>query len=75
MNNFDRLMLLKALQIHETLTINDLAKEENLGVEVSPEDLQPVLAELESADLVDTLNGVTPATYTITDKGLAEIPG
>ena len=66
------LIVLNTLIKHETLTLTDLAKEENIGMSLRPDDLQSVLDELNSEGFVDVLNGVSPATYTITTNGISE---
>ena len=72
MNQVNPNTVLKVILEHDTLTINDLIKEENLRMEASHEELQPVLDQLKSDGLINTLDNVTPATYTITDKGIVE---
>jgi DNA-binding PadR family transcriptional regulator len=72
MNKVNPHIVLQVILAHDTLTINDLAKEENLRIEASHEELQPVLDQLQSDGLINTLDNVSPATYTITDKGIAE---
>jgi hypothetical protein len=66
------LIVLNTLIKHETLTLDDLAKEENIGMTLRPDDLQSVLDELNSNGFVDVLNDVLPITYTITDDGITE---
>ena len=65
-------MVLNSLIKHETLTILNIRKIENLGVVPDNLHLNYLLNELvESGDL-NTLNGVSPLTYTITSKGISE---
>ena len=64
--------ILNTLIKHETLTIDDLAKEENLGMTATPEEVQPMLNDLAANGFVYALDNVSPATYTITNKGIAE---
>jgi hypothetical protein len=72
MTNINRTMVLNSLIKHETLTILDIRKAENLGMVPDNVHLNFLLNELiESGDL-NTLNGVTPLTYTITTKGITE---
>ena len=72
MTNITRKIVLDTLIKHETLIIDDLKKEENLGLIPDMDHLNYLLSDLlESGDVV-TLNGVEPVTYTITTKGIAE---
>ncbi len=57
---------------HETLTITDLARKENLGMVANKVLLDFLLDELVENGEVQTLNGVIPVTYTITNKGIEE---
>jgi hypothetical protein len=57
---------------HETLIIHDIGKEENLGLVPNKEHLQFLLDELTESRHLSILAGVTPCTYTITDKGITE---
>lgn len=66
------LIVLNTLIKHETLTLHDLAKEENIGMSLRPDDLQSVLDELNNNGFVDILNNVSPVTYTITTDGISE---
>ncbi|MCE3282163.1 MAG: hypothetical protein K0Q66_900 [Chitinophagaceae bacterium] len=68
----DRQILLETLIKHETLTIIDLAKEENLGLVPDPNHLDLLLQELRDSGHVEDLPGVLPVTYTITVKGIDE---
>lgn len=72
MESLNKLQVLNTLIKHETLTIYDLSKEENLGVPASPEDLQSVLNHLAENGLIKLFDDVFPATYTITDDGIRE---
>jgi len=72
MNKVNPYIVLQVILAHDTLTINDLAQEENLRMEASHDELQPVLDQLQSDGLINTLDDVSPVTYTITDKGIAE---
>lgn len=72
MSNINRTILLNSLIKHETLTIDDIGKKENLGMIPDEEQLQIMLNELVENGYVDALDGVTPCTYTITNKGIEE---
>src|SRR5690348_16157580 len=69
---FNRILLLTSLIKHETLTIDDLAKEENMGMLPDKEQLKTLLNELRESGCIVQLNGVNPSTYTINDKGITE---
>ncbi|WP_162056240.1 hypothetical protein [Pontibacter pamirensis] len=56
---------------HETLTIDDLAKEENLGVTADGNQLQLLVDELVESGHISILDGASPCTYTITEKGIS----
>lgn len=66
------LIVLNTLIKHETLTINDLASEKNIGMELSQDDLQLALDELNKEGFVECLDDVVPVTYTITSDGIIE---
>jgi hypothetical protein len=68
----NRALLLNTLIKHETLTLPDIGKEENLGLTPNKHHLQLLLDELEEERCIQILNGAVPCTYTITDKGIAE---
>ena len=72
MTNISRTIIRNTLIKHETLTITDLAKEENLGMVANKVLLNFLLDELVESGEVQTLNGVIPVTYTITNKGIEE---
>ena len=65
-------LVLNTLIRHETLTIVDLAKEENIGLVPDQQHLQLILDELKLDGSIDVLNGANPVTYTITDKGIEQ---
>jgi len=67
-----RQLIIDTLIKHETLTITDLANPVHLGMHPDRGQLNFLLAELKKCGQVDILNGVTPKTFTITDKGIAE---
>jgi len=64
--------VLNTLIRHETLTLEDFAKEENLGLVPNGHHLKLLLEELEGDAYVKQLSGADLCTYTITDKGIAE---
>ncbi|MDB5190621.1 MAG: hypothetical protein JWQ96_184 [Segetibacter sp.] len=72
MSTITRKIVLDALIKHETLTINDLSKKENLGIAPNIDHLGFLIEELIESGHVDMLDGITPCTYTITDKGIKE---
>lgn len=72
MDTLNRAIVLNTLIKHETLTIDDFAKLENLGVIPKDKHLQFLIDELIESGHIHMLNGVTPATYTITKKGIKE---
>jgi hypothetical protein len=72
MIKIDRKTVLDTLIKHETLTIDDLTKKENIGVVPDPEHLRFLLEELRDSGHLENLPGVEPLTYTITKKGIDE---
>ena len=68
----NRTIVLNTLIKHETLTIGDISKEENLGVIPNQNNLQFLLDELHESGFIHLMDGVEPCTYTITDKGIIE---
>lgn len=72
MNSLNPSLVLDTLIKHETLTIHDLSKEENLGIPCTPEEVEPLLHKLKDHGFVTALANVHPPTYTITDKGIKE---
>lgn len=72
MTTLNRLRVLNTLIAHETLTITDIGKLENLGMVPNKHHLQMLLDKLEKEDHIQQLSGVLPCTYTVTDKGIAE---
>jgi predicted transcriptional regulator len=72
MTNINRTMVLNSLIKHETLTITDIAKEENLGIVPDKTHLNYLINELIESGHVHALDGVIPTTYTITTKGINE---
>ena len=71
MTNVNRTMVLNTLIKHETLTIVDIRKAENIGLIPDNVHLNFLNELIESRD-IQTLNGATPLTYTITSRGIAE---
>jgi hypothetical protein len=72
MSVLNRKMVLASLIKHETLTIIDIGLEKNLGVRPNEYHLKFLLDELMEGGFIETLNGVVPATYTITVNGIDE---
>jgi hypothetical protein len=72
MSNINRQIVLNSLIKHETLTIEDIGKKENLGIVPDKIDLNSLLEELMEGGYISDLDGVVPVTYTITSKGIEE---
>lgn len=72
MTTLNRTMVLNSLIKHETLTIVDIRKSENLGMIPDTVHLNFLLNELIDSGHVRALTGVLPLTYTITTNGIAE---
>ncbi len=72
MASLNRTMVLDTLIKHETLTLADLAKTVNPGTVPEDNHLQLLLDELCQSGHIHVLDGVTPCTYTVTDKGIRE---
>lgn len=77
MSTLNRTMVLHSLIKHETLTIIDFCKNENLGILMEgilmdKTHLNFLLTELIESGDIEKLNGVMPCTYTITKKGIKE---
>lgn len=72
MNNWARNILLHTMVKHETLTINDIMKKENLGVEPNVGQVNNSISEMQQDGTIEQLSNVEPATFTITVKGIAE---
>ena len=68
----NRRIVLATLIKHETLTEQDVAKEENLGLVPNKVQLGFLLSELALSGHILVLPGVVPVTYTITQKGIDE---
>lgn len=72
MLTLNRTLLLNTLIKHETLTLTDIGKKENLGLTPNKHHLQILLDELEQQSCIQKLGGAMPCTYTVTDKGIAD---
>ena len=72
MSTLNRKILLNTLIKHETLTLEDVGAEKNLGLVPNKHHLQLLLDELEEESYIQKLQGAIQCTYTITDKGIAE---
>ena len=72
MSALNRIRVLNTLAKHETLTLTDIGKKENLGLAPDMHHLQLLLNKLEQGSYIQKLNGAAVCTYTITDKGIAE---
>lgn len=72
MLTLNRRLLLNTLIKHETLTITDIGREQNLGLIPNKHHLQLLLDELEQDSYIQKLGGAVPCTYTVTNKGIAE---
>ena len=68
----NRQLVLNTLIRHETLTLTDFSKEENLGLTPNEHHFNLLLEELEGGLYIQQLDGTAERTYTITDKGIAE---
>ena len=72
MSTLNRTIVLNTMIRHETLIIDDISKEDNLGFVPDKKHLQLLLDELLESRHLTILNGVTPCTYSITEKGILE---
>ncbi|MFL5742145.1 MAG: hypothetical protein ACJ75B_18120 [Flavisolibacter sp.] len=72
MNFITRQLLLATLTKHETLTIDDLAKPENIGLLPNQGQLNYLLKQLVIGGHIMILRGASPLTYTITQGGIEE---
>lgn len=70
MNTLNRNILLACMRRHETFTIDNLARAENLGFVPKARQLSVLLGVLIHSGELVLLPGVAPATYTITNKGI-----
>jgi hypothetical protein len=71
-HTLNRQILLNTMIRHETLTIDDIAKEENLGLVPDKDHVQFLVSELAESGHIQQLDGATPSTFTITTKGIEE---
>lgn len=65
-------MLLDILISHETLTIDAFSTIDTMKTYADKTPIKPLLEELHAGGFIETLNDVSPLTYTITEKGIAE---
>lgn len=72
MQTINRKIVLNTLIKHETLTIVDLGKAENLGLVPEKGVLDGLLKDLVEGGFVEQLDNVEPPTYTITKRGIAK---
>ena len=72
MSTLNKDVILRSLIKHETLSIDDISKEANLGMAPNVHHLKSLLIDLKSNGHIDILNDVKPVTYTITQKGIEE---
>jgi hypothetical protein len=72
MSTLNHLLVLNTLVKHETLTLTDISKKENLGLIPNKHHLQLLLDRLEHGLFIQKLSGAAICTYTVTDKGIAE---
>jgi hypothetical protein len=68
----NRKVPLDTLLQHETLTEEDIAKEENLGVVPNKDQPGFLLSESSLSGHTLVLSAAEPASYTITQKGIGE---
>lgn len=72
MSTLNKSIVLDSLIKHETLSIDDISKEANLGMVPNMNHLNSLLIDLKSSGYIDILNDIKPVTYTITEKGIQE---
>ncbi len=72
MKPLNRKLLLDTMIRHETLTLEDAGKYENLGLVADKVQLRYLLKELVEEGFLTILDGAITPTYTITDKGIEE---
>jgi hypothetical protein len=70
--SLNRTLILNTLIRHETLTIGDIAKEENLGIIPDLKHVDFLVSELTESGHIQQLDGAIPPTFTITTKGIEE---
>ena len=72
MSLINRKIILDTLIKHETLTIDDIGKQENLGISADPKQLKFLLSQLTTSGHIQILSGAEPITYSITTSGIEE---
>lgn len=72
MSTLNRAIVLNTLIKHETLTLEDFAKHDDLGTAPNEHHLRLLLEELEEGCYVQKLCEAPSCTYTITVNGIAE---
>jgi predicted transcriptional regulator len=72
MTTFNRILVLNMFIKHETLTLIDAIKKENLGMLPNEDYFLFLVEELAESGYVHKLDGTLQVTYTITAKGIAE---
>jgi CheY-like chemotaxis protein len=70
MKTLNRKLVLDTMIKHETLTVEDVGKRENLGLVPDKVQLGYLLKELVEEGFLTMLDGALTPTYTITDKGI-----
>ena len=70
MATVNRKNILDALIRHETMAVDDIFKKENLGMDANRGQFNYLLRELIKGGFIFLLRGITPLTYTITEKGI-----
>ena len=68
----NRKAVLDTLVKHETMTMDDISKEENMGFVPNLQQLKFILLQLTIHGHILVLSGALPLTYTITSKGIEE---
>lgn len=71
MTSLNRPLVLDMFIRHETLTLTDASKKENLGMVPEKAHLQVLLDDLEKNGYLQKLQGAAKMTYTITEDGIA----
>jgi CheY-like chemotaxis protein len=72
MKTLNRKLVLDTMIKHETLTLEDVGKHENLGLVPDQVQLRYLLKEMVEEGFLTMLEGAFTPTYTITDKGIEE---
>jgi hypothetical protein len=71
----NRTILLNTLVKHETMTIDDLQREENMGMVFNRQQLWYLLRSLQNDGFITILHGAEPCTYTVTTAGIERAMG